>query len=213
MSKLLIFTATYNEAQNIKKLIDLIFKYNPKTDMLVIDDNSPDLTFNLLKKLKKKYKNLLTIIIPRHTQRADDIIDEIKDLGLKVQVRSIGNKLNKNTEIYLVDTYGETKSFYKICKTVFLGGSLINHGGQNPLEPARLGCKILHGPYVQNFTEVYKLLEKNNLSSKFHNIDQLAMLADQSFKKNINYTNKIINLKKMGSNILNQTLTEINYYL
>ena len=54
MSKLLIFTATYNEVQNIKKLIDLIFKYNPKTDMLVIDDNSPDLTFNLLKKLKKK---------------------------------------------------------------------------------------------------------------------------------------------------------------
>ena len=56
MSKLLIFTATYNEVQNIKKLIDLIFKYNPKTDMLVIDDNSPDLTFNLLKKLKKNIK-------------------------------------------------------------------------------------------------------------------------------------------------------------
>ena len=165
------------------------------------------------KKLKKKYRNLLTIIIPRHTQRTNSIISEIEDLGLKVQTRSINNKLSKNTEIYLVDTYGETKSFYKICKTVFLGGSLINHGGQNPLEPARLGCKILHGPYVQNFTEVYKLLEKNNLSSKFHNIDQLAMLADQSFKKNINYTNKIINLKKMGSNILNQTLTEINYYL
>ena len=165
------------------------------------------------KKLKKKYRNLLTIIIPRHTQRTNSIISEIEDLGLKVQTRSINNKLSKNTEIYLVDTYGETKSFYKICKTVFLGGSLINHGGQNPLEPARLGCKILHGPYVQNFTEVYKLLERNNLSSKFHNIDQLAMLADQSFKKNINYTNKIIKLKKMGSNILNQTLTEINYYL
>jgi 3-deoxy-D-manno-octulosonic-acid transferase len=165
------------------------------------------------KKLKKKYRNLLTIIIPRHTQRINSIISEIEDLGLKVQTRSINNKLSKNTEIYLVDTYGETKSFYKICKTVFLGGSLINHGGQNPLEPARLGCKILHGPYVQNFTEVYKLLGRNNLSSKFHNIDQLATLADQSFKKNINYTNKIINLKKMGSNILNQTLTEINYYL
>ena len=165
------------------------------------------------KKLKKKYRNLLTIIIPRHTQRTNSIISEIEDLGLKVQTRSINNKLSKNTEIYLVDTYGETKSFYKICKTVFLGGSLINHGGQNPLEPARLGCKILHGPYVQNFTEVYKLLGRNNLSSKFHNIDQLATLADQAFKKNINYTNKIINLKKMGSNILNQTLTEINYYL
>ena len=165
------------------------------------------------KKLKKKYRNLLTVIIPRHTQRVKDIIGEIKDLGLKIQTHSTSSKLSKNTEIFIVDTYGETKPFYKICKTVFLGGSLINHGGQNPLEPARLGCKILHGPYVQNFTEVYKLLEKNNLSSKFQNIDQLTLLVDQSFKKNTNYIRKIINLKKMGSNILNQTLNEINQYL
>ena len=165
------------------------------------------------KKLKKKYRNLLTVIIPRHTQRVKDIIGEIKDLGLKVQTHSTSNKLSKNTEIFIVDTYGETKPFYKICKTVFLGGSLINHGGQNPLEPARLGCKILHGPYVQNFTEVYKFLEKNNLSSKFHNIGQLTLLVDQSFKKNTNYIRKIIKLKKMGSNILNQTLNEINQYL
>ena len=156
---------------------------------------------------------MLTIIIPRHTQRANDIINEIKDLELEIQTRSIGNKLRKNTEIFLVDTYGETKSFYKICKTVFLGGSLINHGGQNPLEPARLGCKVLHGPNVQNFTEVYKLLEKNNLSSKFQNINQLTTLIDQSFKKNANYNKKIIKLRKIGLNILNQTLNEINQYL
>ena len=58
MSKILVFTATYNEAQNIKKLISLIYKNFPKADILVIDDNSPDLTYKLLKKLKKKYKNL-----------------------------------------------------------------------------------------------------------------------------------------------------------
>ena len=58
MSKTLVFTATYNEVQNIKKLISLIYKNFPKTDILVIDDNSPDLTYKLLKKLKKKYKNL-----------------------------------------------------------------------------------------------------------------------------------------------------------
>ena len=58
MSKTLIFTATYNEVQNIKKLISLIYKNFPKADILVIDDNSPDLTYKLLKKLKKKYKNL-----------------------------------------------------------------------------------------------------------------------------------------------------------
>ena len=62
---------------------------------------------------------------------------------------------------------------------VFLGGSIINHGGQNPLEPARLGCKILHGPNIQNFTEVYNLLDKNNLSSKFHSTNQLIKLINE----------------------------------
>ena len=103
-----------------------------------------------------------TIIIPRHIQRSNNIINEIENLDLKVQKRSAGNKIGKNTDVYLVDSYGESQSFYIICKTVFLGGSLINHGGQNPLESARLGCKILHGPNVQNFSEVYNFLEKNN---------------------------------------------------
>ena len=164
------------------------------------------------KKLKNKYKNLLTIIIPRHIQRSNNIINEIENLDLKVQKRSAGNKIGKNTDVYLVDSYGESKSFYKICKTVFLGGSLINHGGQNPLESARLGCKILHGPNVQNFSEVYNFLEKNNLSSKFHNTDQLVNLIKKSFAAKTNFTNKTIKLKKMGSYILNKTFTEINYY-
>ena len=122
-------------------------------------------------------------------------------------------KIDKTTDIYLVNTFGQTQSFFRISKTVFLGGSLINRGGQNPLEPARFGCKILHGPYIQNFTEIYKLLNQNNLSSKFNNINQLVKLVDQSFKQNLNYTNKAIKLKKIGSNILDHTLADINYYL
>ncbi len=165
------------------------------------------------KKLKKKYKNLLTIIIPRHVQRRENIINEIKDLDLRVQTRSENSKIKINTDIYLVDTYGESKSFYKVCNTVFLGGSLINRGGQNPLEPARFGCKVLHGPYVQNFTEVYELLKKNNLSSKFHNIDQLVYLINKSFIKKKNFKKKVVKLKKIGSNILDKTLTEIKFYL
>ena len=165
------------------------------------------------KKLKKKYNNLLTIVIPRHIQRTSNIIDEIKNLDLKIQTRSKSYKINNDIDVYLVDTYGESKSFYKVCRTVFLGGSLINHGGQNPLEPLRFGCKILHGPHVQNFTEIYKLLEKNNLSSKFHNVDQLVYLINKSFIKKTNFTSKVSKLKKTGSNILNKTFSQINYYL
>ncbi len=208
----------YSESKNQKKnnldnKLKNIFNYKKVWCAASTHEGEEKICAIAHKKLKKKYKNLLTIIIPRHIQRTKTITKEIEDLGLKVQTRSQKNKLGKNTEIYLVDTYGETKSFYNFCRTVFLGGSIINHGGQNPLEPARLGCKILHGPNVQNFTDVYKLLEKNNLSSKFNNIEKLTLLIEQSFKKKNNNINKIRKLKKMGSNILNQTLAELNYYL
>ena len=164
-------------------------------------------------KLKKKYKKLLTVIIPRHVHRVNDIYKEIIDMGFKAQIHSKKNKIKKDTDIYLVDTYGETKSFFKICNTVFLGGSIVNHGGQNPLEPARFGCKILHGPNIQNFTEVYRLLNKENLSFKFYNTNQLAKSVNQSLNQNINFAKKIAKLKKIGSNILHHTSTEINYFL
>ena len=84
-------------------------------------------------KLKQKYKNLLTIIIPRHIQRIDEIKNELKNININFHLHSSKKKIENNTEVYLVDTYGETKKFFRICKTVFLGGSLINHGGQNPI--------------------------------------------------------------------------------
>ena len=199
----------YNFHNKLKK----IFKYKRIWCAASTHNSEEKICALAHKKLKSKYKNLLTIIIPRHIQRSNNIINEIKDLDLNVQIRSTDNKISKNTDIYLVDSYGETKSFYKICKTVFLGGSLINHGGQNPLEPARFGCKILHGPYVQNFSEVYNFLEKNNLSSKFHNTEQLVNSVKKSFSTKTNFTNKTIKLKKMGSYILNKTFTDISNYL
>ena len=165
------------------------------------------------RELKKKYKKLITIIIPRHVHRVDDIYKEIIDMGLKVQVHSKKNKINKDTDIYLVDTYGETKSFFKICNTVFLGGSIVNHGGQNPLEPARFGCKILHGPNIQNFTEIYKLLNEENLSFKFYNSGQLIKSINKTLNGSANSLEKVNKLKKRGFNILNRTLTEINSFL
>jgi 3-deoxy-D-manno-octulosonic-acid transferase len=105
----------------------------------------------LHKSLKKKYKNLLTIIIPRHIERTKTIIRELHKLGLKTQTHEPKMKIDKKIDIYIVNSYGKTKSFYSLCKNVFLGGSLINHGGQNPLEATRYGCNILHGPNIDNF--------------------------------------------------------------
>ena len=97
---------------------------------------------------------MLTIIIPRHIERVDMIEKELNSLNLKTHRHESKKKIDKNIDIYIVDSYGKTKSFYYYCKNVFLGGSIINHGGQNPLEATRYGCNILHGPNIFNFTEI-----------------------------------------------------------
>ena len=156
-------------------------------------------------RLRKKIKNLLTIIIPRHIHRTKDIISEMENIGLKVYCHSSNLKSLSNVDIYIVDTYGETKKFHKIGSTVFLGGSIIKRGGQNPLEAARFGAKILHGPNVNNFTEIYKLLKSYNVSKRVNLPNELA--SSIVFKKNKSTGNRI---KKIGENILKKTIKDLD---
>ena len=161
------------------------------------------------KKLKLKYENLLTIIIPRHIDRVDKIKDDLKKLGLKIHLHEPEKKIQKDTDIYIVNAFGKTKSFYKICKNVFLGGSLVNHGGQNPLEATRYGCNILHGPNIHNFKEIYKLLKKINISNEIKDKDRMIKVLEQLFIKKANSKNKQIKLKLIGKKILDKTYKEI----
>jgi len=166
----------------------------------------------LHKELKAKFKNLLTIIIPRHINRSSSIMDDLKGINLNTVTRSSGQKISKNTDIYIADTYGEASKFYELSKITFLGGSLIKHGGQNPLEPARLGNYILHGPNIQNFKEVYKMLSKLNISSKASNINNMKkiILRKIEFKQT---SKKIKKLNLIGNDILKRNLVEINKFL
>ena len=159
--------------------------------------------------LKKKNKNLITIIIPRHVHRVDEINSELKKLNLKTIYHSEKAKNLKNIDIYIVDTFGESRRFYKIANTVFLGGSIINKGGQNPIEPARYGAKILHGPNIDNFKEVYAFLRVLKVSKeikspiqfanevifkkKMQNVKKIQKLGDVIFKNTLNKLGKIIN--------------------
>ncbi|WP_440646971.1 3-deoxy-D-manno-octulosonic acid transferase [Candidatus Pelagibacter sp. HIMB1521] len=158
--------------------------------------------------LKKKYKNLLTIIIPRHIHRVNKISSELNDLGLNITLHSSKNQKLKNVDIYLVDSFGETKKFHEISSSVFLGGSIVNKGGQNPLEAARFGANILHGPNVNNFTDIYKHLKYLNVSRTIYSPKQLASLI--KFKKNKNTGVKI---KKIGDKILKKTIKELDKYI
>ena len=166
----------------------------------------------LHKELKSKYKNLLTIIIPRHINRSNSIINELESVNLNTVTRSSRQKISKTTDIYIVDTYGEATKFYELSKVTFLGGSLIKHGGQNPLEPARLGNYILHGPNIQNFKEVYRMLSKLSVSKKANNINNMKKIIDRKIEYKQN--SKIIKkLNLIGINILKKNLTEINKFV
>jgi len=158
--------------------------------------------------LKKKFKNLLTIIIPRHVHRANEIKREINNLNLNIVTHSSKRKSLDNIDIYLVDTFGETQIFHDIGSSVFLGGSIIKRGGQNPLEAARYGSKIFHGPNIDNFIDVYKLLNKFKISRKVKTPKELASLL--IFKKN---KNQGIKIRNIGKKILNKTIKELDYLI
>ena len=155
--------------------------------------------------LKKKFKNIICVIIPRHIHRVKEIIKDIKSLNLKVILHSENKKNLKNVDIYIVDTFGETNKFHKISSSVFLGGSIIKRGGQNPLEAARYGAEILHGPNTDNFKDIYSLLKKLKISKKISTYKQLA--TSLSFKKNKYKGNKI---KNIGDKILKKTIKQLD---
>ena len=164
--------------------------------------------------LKKKYSNGITIIIPRHIHRATNIKNEIENIGLKVHLHSSNvKKIDKKTDIYLVNVFGETKSFLKICKIVFLGGSLIQHGGQNPLEAAHLGCKVIHGPSIYNFTEVYSLLKKNNISSQIRDLKNAKTIINKNLNNKYNYNKITKRLNSIGNEVLIKNKKEISKYI
>ncbi len=200
---------------NSKKIIDENLKRLFKNRLIFCaastHDNEELFIGKMHKELKLKYSNLLTILIPRHINRSLSITKELENINLKIINKSSKKKISKNTDIYIVDTYGETSKFYSLSNITFLGGSIVPHGGQNPLEPARMGNFILHGPNIQNFKEIYIMLSKLNISSKVNNINNM--------KKNIIRKIKYTQPKKvrqklnfMGKEILEKNLNEINKY-
>jgi 3-deoxy-D-manno-octulosonic-acid transferase len=164
-------------------------------------------------RLKKKNKDVLTVVIPRHVNRISEIKKNLEKLNLKIHTHSSTNKIDDSTDIYLVDAYGKTKMFFSICNIVFLGGSLIKHGGQNPLEAARYGCKILHGPNIWNFYEIYSLLNKIKVSHKVNNIDQITKKINLVVVNKQNNKNIISKLNSLSARILTLTIKEINYFI
>ena len=118
-----------------------------------------DILLDAHRTLARIFPSLLSVIVPRHPNRGESIARMIAASGLHVALRSREESPTATTDIYVADTMGELGLFYRLAPIVFMGGSLVEHGGQNPIEAVKLGASIVHGPHVFNFADVYEALD------------------------------------------------------
>jgi len=130
------------------------------------------------RKLCAKFPTLLTIIVPRHPARGESIAEIAKMADLAVALRSRRKQPMPDIGVYVADTLGELGLIYRLAPIVFMGGSLASHGGQNPIEPIRLGAAVLHGPHVWNFAEIYAALDAAHGAELVSNEETLAARLD-----------------------------------
>ncbi len=168
--------------------------------------------------LNKKYKKVITIIAPRHIERSKKIKNLAEKMGLNAQILNPNNLILENKQIIIVNYFGVLNEFFKYAQSVFIGKSMIKRlekvGGQNPIEAAKLDCKIYHGPYVYNFEEIYKILKRNNISQVVNNYDELGKNLLIDFENDIKRSEKKSDvLKVYGQTILNDTMILLNTFI
>ena len=162
------------------------------------------------RKILKSYVNTkdkfdaLMIVIPRHPQRFDEVFNLIVDSGLDVKRRSQGLSCDENTQVLLGDSMGELLSYYSVCDIAFIGGSLIDTGGQNMLEAAALSKPILFGPSVFNFEQIAQLLLEKGASIQVDDADGLmktisSLLLDDAKRKELGENAKNLLEKHRGA--------------
>jgi 3-deoxy-D-manno-octulosonic-acid transferase len=115
------------------------------------------------------------MIAQRHPERGREVVEMAREADLAVRLRSRTELPDDDTAIYVVDTMGELGLVYRLAPIVFVGGSLATHGGQNPIEPAKLGAAILHGPHVWNFAEIYSALDSTHGAAQVTDVGKLAV--------------------------------------
>lgn len=166
--------------------------------------------------LRDRFPDLLTIIVPRHPDRGEAIQAELGAAGFNVARRSCADIIEEANEIYIADTLGELGVFYSVSPIAFLGGSLIPHGGQNPIEPVRLACTVLHGPHIQNFADIYATIDESGVTPQVSDAASLAtalagLLADPQAARR--HAETVAVTLKPFSGALAATMSELEPYL
>jgi len=197
-------------SDNILNNSNFVFKRVVENSWVAMSIHKGEETFIIetVKKIKKEQIKSQCILIPRHLNKIKELTDKIKANNLTYQLKSKETLPFVNKDFYIVDSFGEAKEIFKKINPVFLGGSVISHGGQNPLEPAREGCYLFHGPHISNFSEIFEFLTKSAVSKL---VTSETMLAQELISKFKNYTNNVkfkADMKEYSQKIL---LDHINY--
>jgi 3-deoxy-D-manno-octulosonic-acid transferase len=162
------------------------------------------------------FPGLLTIIVPRHPDRGPSIWRLVDAAGLKASLRSRDELPTAATDIYVADTMGELGLFYRAAPIVFMGGSLVPHGGQNPIEAIKLGASIVHGPHVFNFSDVYEALDSSGGARRAETqealVKQLGQLLANPESRESLVTASTGVVEELGG-ALERTLTALEPYL
>ncbi len=183
-----------------------------------IHKNEDTLCLNTHIELKKKYKDIITIIAPRHINRVKKIKSLSENLNLKTQILNENENIFSDTEVVIINAFGVLQDYFQLAKSVFIGKSTIknlkNDSGQNPIDAAYLNCKVYHGPYVSNFNEIYEILKKNNISNKIENYYELSKNLALDLKKSGKIFNQNSNsVHSIGKKVLQNTMEIINNFL
>lgn len=129
--------------------------------------------------LRDRYPGLLTILVPRHPERGEEVATLLEDRWLATARRSMGAEPNASVDVYVADTIGELGLFYRLCPFAFIGGSLVEIGGHNPTEAANLDCAVLHGRHVQNFRDMFEIFDEAGAAIKVTDTGQLFAGVEQ----------------------------------
>lgn len=168
------------------------------------------------RRARKARPRLITIIAPRHPERGREVLDRAVAAGSRAMLRSHGVVPDARTDVYVADTIGELGVFYRIAHVVFMGGSIVEHGGQNPIEAAKLGKPLLHGPNVWNFQDIYTALDAARGAEEVDNIGHLAMRIGDLMKdpaiRNAAGDAAFRTVERLGG-ALDRTFSELEPYL
>ncbi len=180
------------------------------------NEGEEEIILDAHKKVLSVYSNAILILAPRHPERADKVFTMCKKMGFFTIRRTDHKSFTEKHDVFLLDTLGELQLYYAASEIAFIGGSLVDTGGQNMLEPAALNLPLITGPYTYNFLEVRKLLIENKALIQVSNYLELSekvieLIGDANLRHNLGERAKDVVLANRGSS--ERTIDIIKPYL